>query len=141
MIGSVRRARVNTHIPKRGRGRRSNLNDGEGSSQTTQSQVDDPTQYLNYQDQVYDTTDGGYDNQQFSDGDNVQQGEDVVPQLDEDDLASQATPKQLPDQPPFPGGPLNISLLSSYALHFALPLWYNANNVSVIFNCIKLFFA
>jgi len=29
--------------------------------------VDDPTQYINYQDQLHDATDGGCDVQQFSD--------------------------------------------------------------------------
>jgi len=80
---------------------------------------------------MYTVTDGGYDDQQFSNGGDVQQGEDVVPILDEDDIATQTAPHTLPDQPPFPGGPLDISLLSSYASHVALRLWYNSNNVSV----------
>ena len=39
VTGSVRRARVNAHIPKRRRGRGSNVNDGEGGSQATQPNV------------------------------------------------------------------------------------------------------
>jgi hypothetical protein len=58
--------------------------------------------YLNYQDWVHDATNGGYDDQQFSDGGDVQQGKDVVSILEEDDLLAQETPQQLPDQPPFP---------------------------------------
>jgi len=66
---------------------------------------------------------------------------DVVTVLDADDIAAQTTPHILPDQPPFLGGPLDTSLLSSYAEHVALPLWYNSNNVSVTFNCLKLSYA
>jgi len=133
--------RVNAHIPKRGRGRRSNRNDGERSTQPTQSQVEDPTQYMNYQDELHDAIDGGYDSQQFLDlveGGDVQQGEDVVPRPDVDDIAAQEAPKQLPEVPPFPGGPTDISVLSSYASHVALPLWFNANNVCFIFICLRL---
>lgn len=69
MTSSVRRTRVNAHIPKRGRGRGRRAN-GEGSSQTTQptqSQVDDSTRYLNYQDQIHDVTNNDYDDQHISD--------------------------------------------------------------------------
>ena len=84
-------------------------------------------EYLNYQDQVHhDVTDGGYDQQHIP---------------DEDDIAATAAPAVLPLEPPFPGGPKNISLMHSYANHVALPLWYNSNNVSVIFNCPKLSYA
>jgi len=94
VTGSVGWARVNVHIPKRGRGR-GQRSDGEGSyqaTQPTQSQVDDPTQYLNYQDQVHDAMNGGYDDQQFLDGGDIQQGDNVVPILDEDDNAAQTAP-------------------------------------------------
>jgi len=50
-------------------------------------------------------------------------------------------PTTLPDQAPFLGGPEDTSLLASYANHVALPLWYNSNNISVIFNCLKLSYA
>jgi len=81
MTSSVRRKRINAHIPKRGRDRRSNRNDGEDNSQPRKSQVEDPTQYMNYQDQLHNVMNGGYDAQQFSDmvdGGDVQQGEDDV---------------------------------------------------------------
>jgi len=42
--------------------------------------VDDPSQYLNYQYQVHDATDGGYDDHHISDDD--------VPILDVDDIAA-----------------------------------------------------
>ena len=133
MTQSHRRERQSGHIPKRGRGRRG---DDSGSSQATQpeeSQVVDPSQpvdqtgveYLNYQDQVhYDVTDGGYDQ------DHIPQQQDAG---DEDDIAAAAAPEVLPTDPPFPGGPADLSLLHSYAGHVALPLWYNSNNVSVFF--------
>jgi len=78
--------------------------------------VVDPTQvaYVNYQDQIHDATDGGYDDQHIR--------EDVVHVLAADDIAAQTAPTTLPDQPPFPGGPLDTSLLSSYVEHVALPL-------------------
>jgi len=71
--------------------------------------VVDPTQveYVNYQDQIHDATDCEYDDQHIS--------KDVVPVLDVDDIAAQTTPTTLPDQPLFPGGPLDTYLLSSYA--------------------------
>jgi len=128
---------------ERVRGRRSNHNDGESSTQSSQSQVEDPTQYMNYQDHLHDAMNGSYDAQQFLDvveGRDVQQGEEIVPQPDANDIVAQATPEQLPKVPPFPGGPADISVLSSYASHVALPLWYNANNVSVIFICLRLLF-
>ena len=95
----------------------------------------DPTQveYLNYQDQIDDVTDGGYDQHHIS--------KDVVPVLDQDDIAAPTAPETLPDQAPFPGGPEDASLLASYANHVALTLWYNSNNVSVIFNCLKSSYA
>ena len=90
--------------------------------------------YLNYQDEIHhDATDGGYDDEHIP--------EDDVPVLDQDDIAATTTPMTLPDQPPFPGGPEDTSLLASYASHVILPLWYNSNNVSVIFNCLKLSYA
>ena len=122
--------RQNAHIPKRGRGWRG---DGSGTSQASQatqpeeSHVVDPSQveYLNYQDQVHhDVTDGGYDQDHISEQQHIP---------DEDDIAAAATPALLPLEPPFPGGPENISLLHSYANHVALPLWYNSDNVSVVF--------
>ena len=90
-------------------------------------------EYLNYQDQVHhDVTDGGYD-------------QDHIPEQqhrpDDDDIDAAAAPAVLPLEPPFPGGPENISLLHSYAKHVALPLWYNSDNVSVIFNYFKLSYA
>jgi len=129
MTSSVRWERVATNppVPKRGRGRRPNPNEGEGSSQLVQSQVDVPTHYLNYQDQLHDVIGGGYDAQQFDDvveGDDVQhQGDDEVAERDEDDLAAEAALHQLPDLPPFPGGPKDLFVLSSFASHVALPLW------------------
>jgi len=119
--------RQNAHIPKRGRGRRG---DGSRASQATQpeeSQVVDPSQveYLNYQDQVHhDVTDGGYDQ------DHIQEQQHI---LDQDDIAAAAAPAVLPSEPPFSGGPENISLLHSYANHVALPLWYNSDNVCYFF--------
>jgi len=41
---------------------------------------------------------------------------------DHDDIAAAAAPAVLPLEPPFPGGPENISLLHSYANHVALQL-------------------
>nr|ABO79400.1 IMP dehydrogenase/GMP reductase, putative [Medicago truncatula] len=129
MTQSHRRERQIAHIPKRGRGRRG---DDSGSSQATQpeeSQVVDPSQpvdhtgveYLNYQDQVHhDVTDGGYDQ------DHIPHEQDAG---DEDDIAAAAAPEVLPTDPPFPGGPADLSLLHSYVGHVALPLWYNSNNV------------
>ena len=81
----------------------------------------DPTHvYLNYQ----DVTDSGYDEQYMPEQQHIP---------DEDDIAAAATPALLPLEPPFPGGPENISLLHSYANHVALPLWYNSDNISVIY--------
>jgi len=82
-------------------------------------------EYLNYQDQIHhDVTDGGYD-------------QDHIPEQqhrpNEDDIAAAATPAVLPSEPPFLGGPENIFLLHSYVNHVTLPLWYNSDNVSVIF--------
>jgi len=57
-------------------------------------------EYLNYQNQIHDTSDGGYGEQHISDGGHVQQGEgedDVVPVLNADDIAAQTTPHVLPD--------------------------------------------
>jgi len=118
MTKTTRRAKQNAHIPNRGRGKGRRAS-SEGSSQATQpeqSQVVDPTQveYLNYQCQMHDATNGGYDQQHIQ--------EDVVPVLDQDDIAAATAPKTLPDHPPFPGGPKNTSLLFSYAKHVALPL-------------------
>jgi len=82
-------------------------------------------EYLNYQDQVHhDVTDGGYH-------------QDHIPEQQhrpgDDDIVAAAASSVLPLESPFPGGPENISLLHSYANHVALPLWYNSDNVSVIF--------
>ena len=131
MTQSARRARKNAHIPKKGRGK-GRMGDGARSSQATQpeqSQVVNPTQveYVNYQDQIHDVTDGGNDNQHIL--------EDDLPVLDADDIVAAKALVTLPDQPPFPGGPEDTSLLSSYVEHVA---WYNSNNISVIFNCLKL---
>lgn len=77
-------------------------------------------EYLNYQDQVHhDVTDGGYDQDHIPEQQHV---------LDDDDIAAAAAPKVLLVDPPFPGGPDNISLLHSYVEHVALPLWYNLEN-------------
>jgi len=129
MTQSRRKDRQSGHISKRGRGK--GRSDGSGASQATQpeqSHVVDPTQeveYLNYQDQVHhDVTDGGYDQ------DHIPEQQHIP---DEDDIAAAAAPAVLPLKPPFPGGPENISLLHSYAKHVTLPLWYNSDNVSVIF--------
>nr|ABN09180.1 IMP dehydrogenase/GMP reductase, putative [Medicago truncatula] len=130
MTQSHQRERQSGHIPKRGRGRRG---DGSGSSQATQpeeSQVVDPSQlfdqseleYLKYQDQVHhDVTDGGYDQ------DHIPQQQHVGD--DDDDIAAAPAPEVLPVDPPFPGGPADLSLLHSYANHVALLLWYNSDNV------------
>jgi len=136
MTQSARRKMQNAHIPKRGRGKGRRA-DGEGSSQGTQpaqSHVVDQTQveYLNYQDQIHDATDGGYNQQHIL--------EHFIPVLDQDDIAAASAPEMLPDQPAFLEGPKDASLLSSYAEHVALPLWYNSNNVSVIFNSFKLLY-
>jgi len=82
-------------------------------------------EYLNYQDQIHhNVTDGGYD-------------QDHIPEQqqrpEKDDIAAAVVPAMLPSEPLFPGGLENISLLHSYANHVALPLWYNSDNVSVIF--------
>jgi len=106
------------------------MGDVAESSQTTQpkqSQIVDPTQVecLNYQDQIHDATDGGYDEQHIPDGGGVQQGEvedEEVPVLDADDIATHTTLEILPDQSPSPEGPLDTSLLFSYAEHVALRL-------------------
>ena len=97
MTQSTWRARQNTHIPKRGRGK-GWKGDGAGSSQATQPeqpQVVDPMQeeYLNYQGQIHDAIDGGYDDQHIL--------EDIVHVLDQDDIAAATAPKTLPYQPPF----------------------------------------
>ena len=89
---------------------------------------------MNYQNQVHDATDGGYDDQHIPDHGDIQQGEDDVPQLDDDDLAAEVAPEQSPDVPPFPGGPLNLSLLSDYASHVALPMWYNKKLFLIVLN-------
>ena len=94
--------------------------------------MDDPTQYLNHQDQLHDATNGGYDARQFSDGGDVKEGEDDVTQLDEDDLATQAAQEQLPDAPPFPGEPLDKYMFSSYASHVALPPLNHLKKVSKV---------
>ena len=127
-----KKERQNTHIPKRGRGWRG---DGSGTSQASQatqpeeSHVVDPSQveYLNYQDQVHhDVTDGGYNQQ------HIPEQQQHIP--DQDDIAAAAAPAVLPLEPPFPGGLEKIYLLHSYANHVALQLWYNSDNVSIIFN-------
>ena len=93
----------------------------------------DPTQeveYLNYEDH-HDVTDGGYDEQYMPEQQHIP---------DNDDIAAAAAPEVLPVDPPFSGGPKNLSLLHSYAKHVALSLWYNSDNVSVIFlNVFSLF--
>ena len=82
-------------------------------------------EYLNYQDQVHhDATDSGYDQNHIPEQQH---------KPDDDDIAAVAAPAVLPLEPPFPGGPTNISLLHSYGNQVALPLWYNSDNVSVIF--------
>ncbi|XP_039685120.1 uncharacterized protein [Medicago truncatula] len=48
---------------------------------------------------------------------------------DDNDIAAAAAPTMLAVEPPFLGGPENISLLHSYANHVALPLWYNSDSV------------
>ena len=84
----------------------------------------DPThEYLNYQD-VHDVTDGGYDEQYMLEQQHIP---------DDDDIAATVAPEVLHVDPPFPGGPEILSLLHSYAKHVALPLWYNSDNVSVVF--------
>jgi len=97
--------------------------------------VVDPSQveYLNYQDQVHhDVNDGGLDQQHIPEQQHIP---------DQDGIAAAAAPTMLHLEPPFPGRLENISLLHSYAKHVALPLWYNSNDVSVIFNCLKLSYA
>ena len=85
----------------------------------------DPThEYLNFQ----DVTDGGYDEQH-----------QTTQEPDVDDIAAAVAPEVLPVEPPFPGGPETVALLHSYASHVALPLWYNSDNVSVIFLCVFFF--
>ena len=92
MTKSARRERQNNHIPKRGRGKGRIGDDAESSqaTQSTQSQVVDPTQveYINYRDQIHDATDGGYDQQHVPDGGHVQKGEGENV-LDADDIAAQ----------------------------------------------------
>ena len=138
MTQSARRARKNAHIQKRGRGK-GRRRDGSRTSQATQpeqSHVVDPTQveYRNYQDQIHhEATNGGYDQQHIP--------EDVVSVLDQDDIAAATAQETLPDQAPFLGGPEDTSLLASYVNHAAFPLWYNSNNVSGIFNGLKLSYA
>jgi len=131
MTHSHRRERQNAHIPKRGRGK--GRADGSGTSHASEnsqpthpeeSQVVDPThEYLNYQDH-YDVTDGRLDEQYMPEKQHIP---------DDDDIAAAVALEVLPVDPPFPGGLENLSLLHSYARHVALPLWYNSDNVSVIF--------
>ena len=118
MTQSHRKERQREQIPKRRRGRRV---DGSGTSQASQptqleeSQVVDPTQeveYLNYED-YHDVTDGGYNKQYMSEQQHIP---------NDDDIAAAVVPEVLPVDPPFPGGPENLSLLHSYAKHVALPL-------------------
>lgn len=123
---------ANLHVPKRRTGQRPI--DGEGSSEPTKSQVDGPTQYLNYQDQLHDITNCGYDAQQYEEaveGHNIGHVEaDAL--ADEDDDYDEATPHPFATEgPPFPRGPNDLSVLSSYTTHVAVSMWYNANNVSV----------
>jgi len=60
-------------------------------------------EYLNYQDH-HDVTDGGYDEQYMP-------KQQHIP--DDDDIAAADAPEVLPMDPPFPGGPKNLSLLHS----------------------------
>lgn len=128
MTQSHRRERKSGHIPKRGRGRRGDgswsSQEGSQATQPEESHVVDPSrqmEYLNYQDQVHhDVTDGGYDQ------DHILQQQHVG---DDDDIAAAAAPEVLLVDPPFLGGPTDLSLLHSYANHVALPLWYNSDNV------------
>jgi len=46
-------------------------------------------EYLNYQDQIHEAHDGGYDQQHIL--------KDDVPQLDQDDIAAATVPETLPD--------------------------------------------
>nr|ABN09055.1 IMP dehydrogenase/GMP reductase, putative [Medicago truncatula] len=103
MTQSHRRERKSGHIPKRGRGRRV---DGSGSSQEAAQPEE---------------SQGGYDQ-----NDIPQQQQHIA---DDDDIAAAAAPEVLHVDPPFPGGPADLSLLHSYANHVALPLWYNSDNV------------
>jgi len=68
-------------------------------------------EYLNYQDH-HDVTDGGYDEQYMPEQQHIP---------DDDDIAAAAA-EVLPVDPPFPGGPENLSLMHSYAKHVELPL-------------------
>jgi len=89
-------------------------------------------EYLNFQDEIYhNATDGRYDQKHIP--------QQQIPY--QDDIAAVAAPATLPLQPPFLGGPKDTSLLHSSANHVALPLWYNSNNISVIFSCLKLSYA
>ena len=86
----------------------------------------DPTQYLNYQVQIHDVTYDGYDDQRSPNGGDVQQGEDdVMPIVEADEIATETAPHILLNQPPFLGGPLDTTLLSSYAEYVALRMWFN----------------
>jgi len=60
-------------------------------------------EYVNYQDQIHDATDGGYDDQHIP--------EDDVLVLDADDIVVATASATLPDQPPLPGGPEDISVV------------------------------
>jgi len=91
--------------------------------------VDLTHEYLNYQD-VHDVTDGGYDEQYMPEQQHIP---------DDDDIAATVVPEVLLLDPPFPGGPETLSLLHSYVRHVALPLWYNSDNVSIIFYMFNYF--
>jgi len=127
MTHSTRQERQKGHIPKRGKGRGKGRTAGEGSSHdaTQPAESQDPThEYLNFQ----DVHDGGYDESE----------QQHIPEPDANDIAAAVAPETLPVDAPFPGGPETLALLHSYASHVALPLWYNYDNVSVIF--LNVFF-
>jgi len=97
MTNSARKDRMvaNPYVPNRGRGRGRRNIDGAGNSQPTHSLVNDLT---HYQDQLHDTTNGGYDAHQFEEAveghDVHNKGQNIdheVAQGDEDDDAAEAT--------------------------------------------------
>jgi len=157
-IASARRERVdqNPYVPKTQRRR-----DARAGVESSQSQMDYSSQvvdstpahdYVGYADEGFVGYDRMEEERMFyqpqDEAEDEEVPEDVVADyLDANNVAPEGESKPqtrrrprrrvpliLPypvREPPFPGGPETMALLSDYARHVANPLWVNHHNVSV----------
>ena len=92
----------------------------------------DPTPQYDY-DYDYDVTEQHYHPKEEDLFYQPQEEEvDEVERDSDDEVADKGAADGVPIVgPPFTGGPRDTSLLSSYAKHVAMAIWYNTSNVSV----------